>query len=433
MAMRLRRRYKLLSTILLLFAVFAVLAPVRLKNVVEGITENPSLDAIHAIAEGLGLLPSPRIPVTLVRIDDPSFAEWHRPFPFSKSLIAGLVDTARKEKPAAILVDLDISAATSQADAEALENLLAEWSEHDPPLLFPKELSIGEDGKTRPLGQISFDRHFTDGKPLYWVNVLFEQQDDLKIRNWNLWELPEGSCRALLAPQLLHFAYNKGGAKTVRLAEDYIGAREGIDCPKRQFSEIPEWILTLEKSAPIQFSFPRSNTAISPTTIPESGAPALVQLSAFPFAERPVAASALKGRFVIIGNSYADNGDFHDTPIGEMEGMRIIANAVANSPNVIEANSPWKTTAVTVCSMLVGGVVTLLTMALKPLIAGPMSLGFGIAIYIVCNIHWGPVAAHSVIQNGIVIWVLAIAFESLESICRGIFIDGRGWRSFLNG
>jgi hypothetical protein len=43
------------------------------------------------------------------------------------------------------------------------------------------------------------------------------------------------------------------------------------------------------------------------------------------------------------------------------------------------------------------------------------------------------VAAHSVTQNGIVIWVLAIAFESLESICRGIFIDGRGWRSFLNG
>ncbi|MGO8149660.1 CHASE2 domain-containing protein [Rhizobium leguminosarum] len=404
-----------------------------MKDVVKGITESPSLDAIHAIAEGLGLLPSPHIPVTLVRIDDPSFAAWRRPFPFSKSLMAELVNIARKENPAAILVDLDISAATSQVDTDVLENLLAQWSEDDPPLLFPKELSVGEDGKTRPLGQVSFDSHFTEGKPLYWVNVLFEQQDDLKIRNWNLWELPEGSCRALLAPQLLHFAHNEGGAKTVRLAEDYLGAREGIDCPKLQFPKIPEWLPSLEKSAPIQFSFPRSNTAVSPITIRDSGAPALLQLSAFPFTKRPVAASALKGRFVIIGNSYADNGDFHDTPIGEMEGMRIIANAVANSPNAIEANSPWKTTAIIVSSMLLGGVVTLLTLALKPLIAGPISLGFGIAIYIVCNIHWGPVAAHSVIQNGIVIWVLAIAFESLESICRGIFIDGRRWRSFLNG
>lgn len=429
-AMKLRSRYRFVLVILLSFGLLAAVAPLWMKRWVEAITENPSLDTIHAVSQGLGFLPTPHIPVTLVRIDDESFGHWHRPFPFSKAIIAGLVRAARDAKPAAILVDLDISAATTQDDAKLLTELLSNWQSGDPPLLFPRELA--PNGSAFPT---VFDQYFVPGKPLYWVSVLFEERDGAKIRNGNLWEVPTGTCHALLSPQLFSYAHEKGGITMVEYAQDYL-ARGAPGCLGRAAvapDDAPDWLKTADKSAPIQFSFPKSEMAMSRMTIRGSSDPALIQLSAYQFAQRPVASSALANRFVIIGNSYAANGDSHDTPIGEMEGMRVIANAVANANNALEAKS-WRIVAgVTVYSMLLGGIVAFLTAALKALVSGPLALLVGIVIYTVCNVHLGSTAAQSVVRNAIVIWVLVTALQSLESICRGIIVERRSWRSFLNG
>jgi len=427
--MTLRSRYRFVFAILLSFGFLAAVAPRQMTRWVDAITENPSLDTIHAVSQGLGFLPTPHKRVTMVRIDDQSFVDWKRPFPINKSIIAGLVRASRYAKPTAIFVDLDISAATSASDNKSLKKLLHEWGPDDPPLLFPRELALN--GSALPT---DFDQYFVIGKPLYWVSVLFEERDGAKIRNANLWEVPTGTCHALLSPQLFSYALEKGGITMVEYAQDYL-ARQAPGCVERAgvaLDDLPDWLKTVDKSAPIQFSFPKSELAMSRMTIQGSSDPALIQLSAYQFAQRPVAASALANRFVIIGNSYAASGDFHDTPIGEMEGMRVIANAVAHSNNAPEAKSWPMVASITVYSMLLGGIVVFLTSGLKALVSGPLALLVGIVIYTVCNVHLGSAAAQSVVRNAIVIWVLVTALQSLESICRGIIVERRSWRSFLN-
>jgi len=432
--MSLRSRYRIVAVILLSFGLIAAVAPFWLKEVVDSITDNPSLDKIHAVSQGLGLLSMPSIPVTLVLIDDQSFEAWHRPFPIKKKIIADLIAKARTTKPRAILVDLDISA-DSGDDAEALHQILESWGSTDPPLLFPRELSLDTSGNSLPVAPTDFEQHFKAGKPLFWVNVLFDVGDGGKIRNWNLWEVPKGGCEAVLSPALLAYAYKSGGMAMAETAQKYLGARYGQDCEEKHLQDgvtVPAWLSEADKSSPIQFSFPRTDSAMSAVMVEDGKVPALVQLSAFQFAQRPVASSAMSDRFVIIGNSYDSNGDFHDTPIGEMEGMRVIANAVANSTKAIKAAEYSTKLAVVLSSMFLGGLVAFATFTFKPLISAPVALLVGIAVYTVCNINLGPAAAQSVAEYAVVIWALVIALESVESICRG-FLKGRGWRSFLNG
>ncbi|QRM45767.1 hypothetical protein [Rhizobium sp. BG4] len=112
--------------------------------------------------------------------------------------------------------------------------------------------------------------------------------------------------------------------------------------------------------------------------------------------------------------------------------MRVIANAVANSTKAIAAAEYPTKVAVILSSMFLAGLVAFLTFTFKSLIAAPLALLVGIVVYTACNINLGAAAAQSVVQYAIVIWVLVIALESFESICRG-FLEGRSWRSFLNG
>lgn len=432
--MKLRSRYRLVIVTLLSFGLIGAVAPFWLKEWVESVTDNPNLDKIHAVSQGLGLLALPSVPVTLVRIDDQSFEAWQRPFPITKAIIAGLIEKARATSPRAILVDLDISAGSGK-DAKVLHDLLDSWAPSDPPLLFPRELSFDPDGNSLPALPSDFDRHFKIGKPLFWVNVLFEVGEGDKIRNWNLWEVPKGACQALLSPAMLTYAFNLGGTAMVETAQRYLGSREGADCAlegQDMPSAVPRWLSDAEKSSAIQFSFPKSDTAMSAMMVEDGHGPALIQLSGYQFAQRPIAASALVDRFVIIGNSYASNGDFHDTPIGEMEGMRVIANAVANSTKAIAAAEYSTKVAVILSSIFLAGLVAFLTFTFKSLISAPLALLVGIVVYTACNINLGASAAQSVVQYAIVIWVLVIALESVESICRG-FLEGRSWRSFLNG
>jgi hypothetical protein len=435
--MKLRSRSKLVFIIVIICAGLAAVAPDKFKAFVDFLTENPSLDKVHALSQGFGLLPPPGIGVTMIRIDDKSFEDWGRPFPFSKTKLATLVMKAKDLGASAILVDLDISAKTDSNDTDALRMLLDEWTADDPPLLFPRELRIGKDGRTSTVAGGEFDGQIAPERSLYWVNVLFEQTGDLKIRNWNLWEVPDGSCEALLAPSLLAFSYMDGnkGRGQVNYVARYLALREKPDCKatiELPVGAMPGWLPGLEKNAPIQFTFPFSDATASSAVLPRTQAPALMQFSAKQYAEREVARSAVEGRFVIIGNSYADNGDFHDTPAGEMEGMRVIANAVANAPNAITESMPWREPAVLLFSVLLGGLVAFLTLMLKPLASGPTALLVAIAVYSVCNQNWGPVAAHEVVVTAVAIWVLVIALESLEAILRGLIVKRRGWRSFLN-
>lgn len=324
-------------SIILGCALFAM--PAILSAAVIFFASIPNADTFHVLARAAGLLPSPTLPVTLVRIDESTFKTWGRPFPMEKARIAELLEVVRPTKPAAILVDFDLSATTPTDDVSRLTKVLNEWTASDPPLLIPKRLDIGAFEVTMKPDFI--DDYVGKDKPIYRVNLLFERGDDIKIRNWNLWETPKGACEALLSPQLLLFLLDSARQDDLKAIASHLADRDRLgnrpeNCSPSTTGHDLSWVTGLHKNAAIDFVFGATDAthpAFGDVSFPNGvgPVPALTQWSAETFRDKKIIPEVFAGRYIIIGASHLASGDFHDTPAGEMEGMRIVANAIAIS------------------------------------------------------------------------------------------------------
>src|SRR5690606_23482368 len=113
-----------LLVLLLLAGVLAVFFPRQLEQA----GQPPSIDSVHILASGLGLTVAPTVPITLIKVDEPSFSAWGRPYPMAKVRLAALVEAVRELGPNAIILDYDFSIHRDAADTAAFDRLLSSWT-----------------------------------------------------------------------------------------------------------------------------------------------------------------------------------------------------------------------------------------------------------------------------------------------------------------
>lgn len=405
----------------------------RSSAFVTFISSAPDLDQVHGIAEGLGLMPKPTLPVTLVSIDDRTFSSWGRPFPMQKKRLIPLIEAARIGKARSIIVDIDLSTESGAADNAALKAYLAAWPADAAELLLPRELA-SESGSDRVREHpTAYDEIVRENGNIAWVNVLFGRGADLKLRDWNLWELPEGACTALLAPQLLLQLKELGEKpETIEATTRYLAHRERPECPPVSRATIAQWVREVPRSAPMQFSFGHSDEPVSVQEVPTAAGtvPALMQWSGLQVEKGQVSNESFKDRHVIIGASHSQSGDFHDTPAGEMEGMRVLANAIASSAGIRNAFAriSWP---VDLFGILIGAVIAWAFVRLKAVVAGLATFIMAVGVYAVATHLFGAVAAHAMITRAAVMAILAGAFVSIKALLEDLLLRRRGWRSLL--
>lgn len=303
-------------------------------------------DSLMRTATWFGSDPSPRF--AFVDIDDATWFAWGAPLVTPRDKIATLIDRTARAGPAMIIVDVDLAWRDGAGDAvgglsaseDALARTLAAWPDDAPPLLLVRSLRPAPAPALPALRPTVFDA--AAAKPnVHWALPSFERDLDGKLRRW-----------------LLMTPYCAGGKPRVlpslQLAAAWIwwtrpGTFDALD--KALGTAVPQGCDGKSNAALVSLSAPGGPSVVidgAETTsrviyaIPwEAGRAGLGSRGAdggFKIAVRsahtveriPEGSSVpgVAGAIAIIGGSFAESGDLHETPIGVMPGAIVLVNAI---------------------------------------------------------------------------------------------------------
>jgi len=401
-------------------------------------TNLPDLGTMHVLSRALDLDPGPERAVTLINITDKDHTELGAPLPMEKAYLVELVERLRPLGPAAILVDYDISQETAPDDMASLRTLLSGWGEDAPLLMFPRELIPTESGEMKTVST-PFDDFFSEARPLYWTSTMFQNSEGHQLDEWTLWTTPQGSCEALLAPQLLlHLHRQFRSTDGLHEAAAHLAkadGREGCEQSPSTVRTSAEIYAGLEdrQKAPVYYVLGDDlDQGPSQDLVDLAGRsePAFYVWSAGEVLSKGVASASIKDRVVIIGGAYAGANDRHDTPVGRMDGARILANAVSTGDRTLEAETlPPLLITVVITTLSVLSLYGFLTF--KPIIFGV--LGFGtLVITYASAIHLYDVSTASLVARGTIgLTAVLIGTKSFLDLLHDLVIERLGWRSLL--
>lgn len=303
------------------------------------------------------------VPFVFVDIDDATWRDWGYPLIAPREKLAGLLDRVSASRPLAVLLDVDLAWPDAQGQV-ALAAALAHDRAGGPPLYMVRGLvsRAPDDPDQWPRLQATPFAALVQAPPAGpgptivtrpgygWVSPLFERDGDGVVRNARLFDFVcDGEAPAVLPAAQLMLAANAvdarhpGAATVPRIGAALAGLLPGRcgaapspaqrAAPPRRVSEEPEIELSLRESA-VRIIYTiawRDNAAgLGPVARADGASrplvavrPARVVLEAPP----GEAIDGFEGRLVVIGGSFRDSGDWHQTPLGAMPGALLVINA----------------------------------------------------------------------------------------------------------
>jgi hypothetical protein len=130
-------------------------------------------------------------PVTIVDIDAATYAAWHAPLVTPRAELRRLLEIVTAAKPAAVVVDIDVSggndglsAATVEGDDAKLRRFLLDYR-GAAPLFFPRRIELDEDGR-RWQTTSAYDDVFRANDRLNWAHASFVTSGGV-VRDWQRW------------------------------------------------------------------------------------------------------------------------------------------------------------------------------------------------------------------------------------------------------
>jgi CHASE2 domain-containing sensor protein len=318
--------------------------------------EDMAIDGIMALQQAT-TIDKPTPPFVILDIDEPTYRAWDEPFHVPRDRLLKLIDYAVQGGAALVIVDIDLSQRGYDPVADrALQDYLANYgATSKQPLLLVRAFRPPLPGQhALPTERRSFleqDARITASPSIQWGSTLFELDQGQLLRRWRLWQITcnEQSHQPVVIPslQLLAVALlrqpheNPGKVagqvhtalqtlapercdghpshpheETLDIADMKLSAQpKGI--AQRILYELP-WQLHSGEAYP---SLPRSDG---------TSVPLLSVFSALPITDgnKPVAGDAVTGRVVVIGGSFWESRDLYLTPLGQMPGFLVLANAI---------------------------------------------------------------------------------------------------------
>jgi CHASE2 domain-containing sensor protein len=346
--------------------------------------ENASIDGLMRFASqtNISWQREARAAFTFIDIDEASYAAWQEPLFTPRDELLQLIQFAARQRPRLVVVDVELARTTgaknqpSDEDTRLASYLLnypasaktdsdgnkpEEW----PPILLARSFRQPRDASTA--GCLEARPSFVDEKTklpasVRWASVKFGQEDDGVIRHWRLWERLCGGSEPqflpsveLQAASILRDRANgelnleKGFREFAKDCGDCGEAEPASEeCSSSRYEgpalQIGNWKIQAGRSRISQrvlFSIPWKREGdrtgwpvVRVTGGAAEGTPILYRIPAIsitkpgPGGQPPE--DAFKDRVVVIGGSFADSGDIHATPLGEMPGSLILINAISS-------------------------------------------------------------------------------------------------------
>lgn len=303
--------------------------------------EDSAMDTMMEFNKGLPRMSpdssSSTLQFTFLDVDNASYRDWQEPYHTPRDKILKLVKAAADNNARLIVLDIDLSRAGVNAeDDKLLAEYLAQYGrgETRPPLILVR--TFYNDGPSdrqwlhvRP----SFLDEFEFSSSVYWAQPLFRKTMwDGVVRHWHLVKFGclRGQLLLLPATQLIAAALLADGNTASVNRSVHLDSVQLDSCSSQSDANT---------SSTLQASGRRDDaSSLDPDigqrliyTIPwKSPAPDLVTVSAqfITESDREFSDDLIANRVVMIGASFSESGDIHRTPIGDMPGALIIANAI---------------------------------------------------------------------------------------------------------
>lgn len=284
---------------------------------------NQSLPRLSATTQGLAF--------TLLEIDEQSYRDWGEPFYTPRDKLLSLIRLAVEQQARLILVDIDISHAghDSEADAKLLRFLQQYNAEKNPPLVllrrFYPDIPNQPTDTTMPQFRPLFFNADLIGSGVFWAHSLFKKnQPDQLIYYWHLLKAGCENNKVSLLPsyQLISHALLHNQQQALAEALKQVTPK---DCQSQ-----PPTVLTYDDKT-LEFSSYNIGERIIYTLTGQQDSHEFKRLPArslLSCLKNACANDAIKDRVVVISATHAEARDRHLTPLGELSGAIIIINAV---------------------------------------------------------------------------------------------------------
>lgn len=348
------RLYQVATALLigvLLQVVLAVFEPPTLR--VMRVAADDAADRMIRLAERTRASKRDMPVFALIDVDDATYMEWGARPVTPRDKLKIVLERVAKSKPLAILLDVDLSYsdASNPGGEAALGKFFEDYPASAPPLLLVRSLYHGAAPPALPFARpASYDRS-TDKPNVLWGSPLFERDTDGKIRRWRLLAQACSDGRPVVLPAL-HLA----AAMIMRAG---LAGQSAIDAvnevPKRlasfgadtcaRPSDRSGLVLAQQDGYPaIRIGGADVSNRVLYHTAWQSNAVSLGQAAGSEGRTVPLVAirpanlllrgdqgdpvPGIENKLVVIGGSFGDSGDWHDTPIGRMPGVMLLINAI---------------------------------------------------------------------------------------------------------
>lgn len=278
---------------------------------------------------------------TFIDIDEDSYRMWNEPAKIPRDKLLKLIEYASNDSAAkAIVVDVDFSNSANEADDQALLNFLQSYNENYPPLFLIRDFypaSKFTQGKTNQIRPSIIDQ-VELGKQVYQAQPIFKLSNyDQKVRYWELLRTGCSNNKPQIIPafQLLADAHLNSPEGLPSVLQQ-LRKKTPKSCNDIKSEEKPTGKLVYgDKSINfgdvknkrlgerIIFTLPWTGKSLASNELLVKPAHRLTEAE-----PDSLSSSAVDGRVVVIGASFQDSRDYHQTPLGEMPGGIIIINAI---------------------------------------------------------------------------------------------------------
>lgn len=292
-----------------------------------------------------------------VDMDEKTYRSWGEPFLTPRDRLACLIKTIAAAQPSLVIVDVDLARSNQEAperDGE-LQKTLAQLPA-GPPIILVKSLRKSADPNKPPTVRQSFlDKTVAESDRLYWAYPIFLRDDSHSIRRWKIAVCAAQDNKTVLLPsvQLLAYALQSRGPDGNLLEEmtaqlqDAEGFCSSPGGGRRNSLVIGEQAFSLDEDGQENRIFYSMKPGTAPPQIIDGAQarPLLITLPAQSLCSgnvQPFLNDMLHGRIVIIGASFADSFDIHETPLGPLPGAVIILNSLRSLFTYgVQHSLPW--------------------------------------------------------------------------------------------
>lgn len=331
-------------------------------GLVEHVLANSASDAMHRATRFLhsfawyGGMFGPRnasgrlAPIVVLDIDDNTYRAWGEPFPTPRGKLAQAIEKAISGGAAAIVVDIDLSRPSQDAEGDRqlistiVEEMKAAANANRPSrIILTQRLVRTLDGSASWLRPVFFADQIRGLRPAMGT-ATFVVDEDRIVRRWRLVEsgCSDGAGYAAYSVQLVVAAVLQGEQAVSRIREGQLSLQRtaceaGAGARKPEADRLtlsPTFSIPLDDDSAVsrmrfQFDWGKGRYG-EPLPLPGFKQFVLSMIPAHQILD--AADDSLREAFVntivLIGATHYDSNDYHATPIGDMPGILLEANAI---------------------------------------------------------------------------------------------------------